>query len=1098
MPLISWDQLNYTPNTLPGQPDGMRAAGNIDLTSRPVVRNADGTSSTVLSMSIGTPDGEVLIPRISMQGAVLDEQQAIAEYQRTGQHLGIFSNSDFATSYAIKLHEDQANEYSDVQDPTTLDLMAAGLRQQNVVTNAYDLLQRDPTPAENPNYNPFDGDAADLAGFEQYYDRFIKSGSPGETAQIKNRIREEEMDRKTIAAGGKTGFAIAMAAATIDPLTLASMAIPVAAPEVWGSRVARIGAGVATQAALDTVSEGILNSNQELRTLQDSAFNIGADVLLTSVFGALATRVPSKTMNELIDGVRKDIHAVPPPEQSTAGAAAVGFGTTLEEESIAKGGAGIAATLGKVSPLDRLMRSPILAVRILTQKLADVPYLLNKHLRGTASPHSIEMLAGMRQRRGQVKFMTSLEKGYQDYVKSKPANLLSARDFGIEVSRAARRGDRSAIAEVNNVSRTLREIFDADRKELQALGALPEDLDRVLGAESYLPRVYDRSKIMRTQTQLRQVLREWFTQNPVSARARQAALEEGAPDVAAGIKPTTQLDAAEVDARVEDTMNHILGIQRGTADLHLGTPKPRILKTRVLDVPDEVLEPWLENDIERVMGGYFHSVSPQIEMRRMFGDVNIDAEVNGVKDAYAIKIRAAEAAGDNKLIAKLDEQMQSDIGDIDRLFMRAMGHNPFANAGNQTVVKTLRIARGINYVRNLGGQVASSFSDLGHVVTRYGAVRTAAAAVRMFTNLKTLKLVREDARRMSTALDWWVDTRGKTLAEIGDEPVSSAVDSFVRKQTGLFSRITLMAGWNTGLKFMASSLEQDAVIRALRRGDSIPKIARAKLAQHGIGDAQLRRMASQLEQFGQNDGGLFRARTDLWTDKEAAQLLEGAVFKAGELMTISKGIGDLPFIMDGEVAKTLLQFRSFSIASVNRIMIPVAQGLAHGDLATINGTALMLGFGYLSYYVKELAAGREPSLDPGRMTAEALNWSGMLGYVPDMWDPVAGIFHNAPRFSKFSDTRPLDTLMGPTFGSATQMYTALQAIGGGNDKNGDPYTFTQADLHALRKMLPYQNLFYLRRVINALEGSLGQSLDLEGAPKGSFSDQIVTTEKPKK
>lgn len=99
--------------------------GNIDLNNRPIVKNSDGTISTVRSMSFQDDNGkEVLIPTV-INGKVVSDDEAINHYYKTGEYLGKFDSVEAADKYAIQLHKDQEKQYSNLPTKKSIQEIAA-------------------------------------------------------------------------------------------------------------------------------------------------------------------------------------------------------------------------------------------------------------------------------------------------------------------------------------------------------------------------------------------------------------------------------------------------------------------------------------------------------------------------------------------------------------------------------------------------------------------------------------------------------------------------------------------------------------------------------------------------------------------------------------------------------------------------------------------------------------------------------------------------------------------------------------------------------------------------------------------------------------
>jgi flagellum-specific peptidoglycan hydrolase FlgJ len=113
--MLAGDKGNATVRFAPEEVPGMIEPGNIDLSARPVVRHADGSISTVRSISVEMDGKEYLIPTVSEDGKVLSEDDAVKQFKKTGKHLGVFDSPEDATAYARQLHEDQQSLYAPQQ-----------------------------------------------------------------------------------------------------------------------------------------------------------------------------------------------------------------------------------------------------------------------------------------------------------------------------------------------------------------------------------------------------------------------------------------------------------------------------------------------------------------------------------------------------------------------------------------------------------------------------------------------------------------------------------------------------------------------------------------------------------------------------------------------------------------------------------------------------------------------------------------------------------------------------------------------------------------------------------------------------------------------
>jgi hypothetical protein len=983
--------------------------------------------------------------------------------------------------------------------PGFWDTAAAALRQQSSVTTLYERGMNEHSLPFQSNFEitPQDGydpypelQQSEFSDDPRALAALMRAESPEELQFLKERIRQEQRDRGVIDSAGGWGLASSMAAGLTDPFVLASMAIPVAPVIAGASRATRVIAGVAAQAAVDSAAEGVLHSGQELRTIGESAFNVGAGALLSGVLGTIATRVPKGEFEATRRALQEEIARATGVELPTRAVnqAAEGmdsFGsaravdTSLEDEGIARGGNWLGKSLGRVSLLTRTLTKPFKSARVLSQRLVEVPYRIAKNMKGIATPVSVESIAKDIVNRGRHEATKMLDESFLEFKRS--GGTLTRKQFSAEVANAMDNADVSPIPQVAKAAAWGRKVFEEDKAFFKQYGV--EFGDEVVGAKSYFPRVYDFEKIWANLDDFEARLFKWFKENP---KVKVTKGVDGAEDT---VEPIILEDAEIMDA-VAKTVDRIMGLPGSRADLNLRS-KGAPMKERVLDVPNEVLAPYLERDFESVMSGYFRAMAPEIGFRKAgFSSPEMKLEIDEITDEYHRLRAQATAAGDRKKVTSLTDAHTEAVEDLKRMRDRLLGNVGPRGARHAGWVRLGRTLRTYNYVRLLGSQTLSSMSDVHKLVARYGLMNTISDTARFLSNSNLRHLSQENSHRIGTALQILVDdSRTQTLAELADELPRTRFDKGMQRVSNAFSKLTLMSQWNASIQHLTVLMEQDAIIRAATRGK---RIDIARLAEQGFEADEVAAIAKFTAEHGEDMGGITRMRTELWPDQALARKVERSISKVADQMITVKGLGDLPMVMDSELGKTVLQFRSFALASINRTMIPLAQGLVGGDLSrTAQGISTALAMGAMTYYVKERVAGREPDLSHDRLLAEALSWSGMLGIVPDLWDLMAAGAGDDEegnskigRFSRFKSRSPTETWLGPTIGTGGQMaldWTSNMLTGG----------IDQKDVERTRRLLPFQNVFWLRQLFNAVEGEIGEAINAEGSTTRDFTDRLT-------
>ena len=117
-----------------------------------------------------------------------------------------------------------------------------------------------------------------------------------------------------------------------------------------------------------------------------------------------------------------------------------------------------------------------------------------------------------------------------------------------------------------------------------------------------------------------------------------------------------------------------------------------------------------------------------------------------------------------------------------------------------------------------------------------------------------------------------------------------------------------------------------------------------RLARLGIDKEQWQTIIDQFNKWGDRESGSYILNLHNWDPEVQAtrEAFESAILKDVDATIVTPGRGDIPFAaQENELAKTILQFKSFQMAMTSKIILP---GIQRHDAETIVGALALVGY----------------------------------------------------------------------------------------------------------------------------------------------------------
>jgi len=592
----------------------------------------------------------------------------------------------------------------------------------------------------------------------------------------------------------------------------------------------------------------------------------------------------------------------------------------------------------------------------------------------------------------------------------------------------------------------------------------------------YVPRIWRVDKIDANTEGFRKILSDHLTRMGVAPEHLAAEVEQ----MLARVRRDTPFAALDSD---------LTGIARSA-------------RARSLEIPDELVRDFIENDIDAIMRHHVRTFGTDLELAKRFDSVDLAEQIQLIEDDWAELIQ--NAAPD--LRSDLIKQKNANLRDFRALRDRLRGTYGLPNDPYRPLSRFYRIMKEWNYLTYLGGVVISALPDLIRPIMTEGFTRTMKHGLKpLLQSVKNLDAHSIETMRAGTALDMVLNQRALAFAELTDVwGQQSKLERVLHSSSAVFSMMNLLNPWNATMKQFSGMIVASRILETSEAWTGVSKISpedMAKLARTGIdqpmairlstefkkhGDiifndgttmrelleaqpkAEHTRMIREMMERGRIEGGLFMPNTANWTDDVATNHFRGALSQEVDKTIVTPGAADRPLWMSTELGSVVGQFKAFAVSATHRVLM---SGLQEKQSHTAMGALGLIGMGILAHEIKKVVRGDDKDENIQSKILSGVDRSGVMGWFTDANRAIETLSgNNVSLEAMVGAGKPYSpglrqiasTIGGPTGSKLTDMHLVLSDVTGhGSSDRG---------ASAARRLMIGQNLFYMSGIFDALEG----------------------------